>query len=153
MSDALDAFLADRSRLSAYLRDLADRMGLRDWEINVADGPLDDKTNAGEVHVVYGRRIANIAIDPKLAADGADEVRHVCTHELLHCHFKAFQWCLANVETHLGPPVYNLLFNSYKDAEELAIDAVATALARHLPLPPIADSVTEPGSETPTGMR
>lgn len=125
----------DHGRAQEYLRALARELILSDWEINLTDETTGDKSHAGEVNVVYGRRVANISLADDLYTSSPEEFRHVCVHELLHCHFKPFQWNLDNVETHLGPPVYGLMFATYKDIEEMAIDAMTIIAAKHLPLP------------------
>lgn len=125
-----------RRRYSPYVRDLADRLGLRDWWFELADEPPYEPDAIASVRPWEGRRRATIRLSDGFLEAGPAEQRHTLCHELAHCFFAAMAEYLRQ---HLdGPahPAFMLMF-------EYGIDATADALAPHLPLPPGVTSETE----------
>jgi hypothetical protein len=122
-----------RRAYGPYFRALADLMGLRDWTFVLADGPPDDPNHGAAIVCVYGRRLGNVAIsDAFLDADPAGR-RITAVHELLHAHFAAMNQLLH--DEHREGAIPDSLHRAYVLAMESGIDAVAEALAPHLPLP------------------
>jgi hypothetical protein len=122
-----------RRAYGPYFRALADLMGLRDWTFELKDGPSDEPDHAAAIQCVYGRRLGHIFLaDAFLDADPAER-RATAVHELLHAHFAGMHNLLHN-ERREGA-VSDTLFRAYDLAMESGIDAVAEALAPHLPLP------------------
>jgi hypothetical protein len=117
---------ADRHRLTAYLRILADRMGLRDWTVDILDETATEGVYA-EVSCLEGRKFARLRFDYAWADLSPEDLRQTCCHELLHCHLAPLQ---AELERRLKP-------SSYATAEmlmEYAIDGIADAWESCLPL-------------------
>ncbi len=128
-------FDGDQDKIGPYIRELADLCGLRDWTINILDDPPANPGHAACVDVRYGRRWVNVSFHPDWAQERPESFRSTCVHELLHCHLKPMEWAVNNVQDHLGVAVFSVFSHAYTDAEEMAIDAIATAWAESLPLP------------------
>ncbi len=122
----------NRHWLEPYVRDMADRMGLRDWKITILDEPSDDDAAGGQCDLVYGRKVADLKIRVPSAPE---ELRHVVVHELLHCHAALLDWNANSIEKALSPQAFDLWHYGFEDAQEIMIDGIATAWAETLPLP------------------
>jgi hypothetical protein len=68
----------------AYLGQLADLMGLGDWELTVDTNAADD--DYASVGPVYGQRKATLSLDPNWASMKRADLRWVLVHELTHLH-------------------------------------------------------------------
>ncbi len=120
--------------LDSYLRDMADRLRLRDWVIVLYREPPRDDAAHATVRRTYGQLRACV----RVAADFVDETperqREIITHELLHCHLDNLQQLLVNAQTNLGDAAWGILDGAHKDAIEIATDALTGIIAPHLPL-------------------
>lgn len=110
-----------------YFRRLADLMALRDWTILVSDDP-PSTDGLASVAPTFGRKLATIRLSEPFLAGTPEEQRHVCVHELIHCHLDP-AWEIA---TDAMPGAVEPAF---RRMAEYATDGLAEALARHLPLP------------------
>jgi hypothetical protein len=117
-----------------YIRRLADLMRLRDWTIEL-DPPLaDDDSRAGHVVVIYGRKLAQIALRP---TQDAAELRHTIVHELVHCHFEpACAMVHTDLEEVLGKAADQVFWHAFRRSAEYAVDGLADAIAPLMPYPP-----------------
>lgn len=130
----------DRDELGAYLGHLADLMGLRDWTIGLANDPPqsdphDGHIVEGECLVSYGRKVAMIAVPANWDDQAPDELRRVLVHELIHCHQEPVQWAFNTAANRLGFEAGSVARDAFTGAFEVAVDGIATAWARTLPLP------------------
>lgn len=48
-------FNGEYGLLSAYCRDLANLMGLRDWQLRISEDRPDDKDSSADCAPIYGR--------------------------------------------------------------------------------------------------
>lgn len=116
----------------AYVSQLANLMGLGDWEITVsANAPDEDYAT---VNPVYGQRKALLALDPEWASLTRSTLRWVLVHELVHLHLARLK---VGVENYLGRLVEEMrpaAQEALNSEVEYAVDAIATAWARRLPL-------------------
>jgi hypothetical protein len=121
----------ERVRWQRYARDLADRMGLKDWTIEFPGERWHANDNGGSASatLAYGRRLIRIHLPDRFHCDSLEEQRDSIVHELVHCHFAMMD---GMVEDWLDGEKYK----AYRRAWEYGIDAMAAALAPHLPLPP-----------------
>lgn len=131
----------DYGKLSSYVRDIANRMGLRDWTIVISEEPVDIDTGDGQIvgascNVVYGRKRAKFQFNPDWAEDRPDDLRHLVVHELMHCHFVPVQWHHNNARAAMSNGEWVQYDSAFHDVMEMHIDAVADAWADVLPLPP-----------------
>lgn len=123
----------DRKALGGYIRDIADKMELRDWTIDVEHEPCEGYNAVA--HCTYGQRRVSIAF----AADFRDyppaEQRETVVHELIHAHHAVCWHMVQNdLGDALGKPVYYVFCDSYRRAMEYQVDALAKVIARHMPL-------------------
>lgn len=125
----------DRQQLGEYLRELADRMGLRDWTINLMHDTPDNPQHAACIEVRYGRKVANISFEEHWAGNDPETLRATCVHELLHCHINQVRHPVDNIQSAIGQTLYATTYDALTDYIEHATDAIATEWARTLPLP------------------
>jgi hypothetical protein len=116
-----------RDRWQPYVRQLADKLCLKDWQIEISvEQPAGDNSIAS-VQPIYGRKYAVLRFSEGFLNDPKTEQRHTLVHELLHCHLAPLQRLLETEEhlTHGG-----------KMALEYCVDGLADAIAPLLPEPP-----------------
>ena len=118
---------AEREKWSAYVRDIADRIGLKDWTITVPGTPPRDHADAS-MWMCYGRRVARVHLPDSIRHEPPEEQRDIVVHELVHLHFAAMDGTVTDWLDEDKGKAYNRLF-------EYGIDAMAAALAPHMPLP------------------
>lgn len=120
-----------------YIRDTANTLTLRDWQIHILDLTPDREDTMACIKAVYGRRVAEI----KLARDWWDnppeKLRHTIVHELLHLHHDGMDTVLHGLKPTLGEAIYNPVYEAFRWQMEVATDAVADAIGPLLPLPEI----------------
>lgn len=110
-----------------YLRSLADRMGLRDWEVKVADEPPRDSSASAGVFLPYGMRYVKVHLGESFLDGTPEERRTTLVHELVHVHFAAAS---GMAEDLIGDGERKCWLRMF----EYGIDAVAEAWAPSLPL-------------------
>lgn len=115
------------------MEQIADLLELRDWHF-IWDGPIDPEDDkAGQCITIYGRKIAHISIE----AGTPEELRHTLVHELVHCHTDpATVLVQRDLENLLEERVDRVFWVSFRRAFEYGVDGLATAIAKHVPLPP-----------------
>lgn len=124
--------------LAAYVRGVADAVELRDWRFRVeGERPAFLSIDAAAAcRPTRGRRFAALWFSDGWWDGSPEERRQTVVHELLHCHFRPVDAVVEGIQTNLGDAAWGVFDAAYQDAQEYAIDAVAEALARGLPLPP-----------------
>lgn len=122
--------------IDGYLRQLADVMGLKDWEIHLQRKRPDNPNHAACIQSIYGRRHANVWVDDAFLDDAPESQRETLTHELLHLHINPIKHALQNARSNLGEHTYGVVEGMMDDATEFAVDGIARVLAAYLPLPP-----------------
>jgi hypothetical protein len=119
-----------------YVRDLADRMRLRDWHITVTTDPPDKENAAAQVVCTYGRKIAELRLSKEWAGYTPTEQRHYMTHELVHCHLDV-PWAMVidDMKGVIGNQAHEVLVWPFARAMEYAVDGLAEVIAPSMPLP------------------
>ena len=138
------AMLAD---VNAYLRRLADLMGLQRWDVYVSVKPSRKDTLA-TVDPVQGRAVASVRIARDFHAESTADQVNTLVHELIHLIHRD-QTDIIRVATTDGEVLgtqatYDLLWSTVKLATEVMVDHLAAIIAPTMPLPPWA-------RDTPTG--
>jgi hypothetical protein len=111
----------------SYVRDLANRLGLRDWTL-ILTQETPQPGRIAEIAPVWGRKHAALRLSGEFFdRDGAAQ-RHTVVHELLHCQFATAQLYAQRV---MVPHSYLALELNF----ECGIDGVADAIAPLFPLP------------------
>ena len=125
-----------RKGLLRYLAMLARNMGLRDWTLYLRPEPCEDSSHAATVSCVPGRKIANIQVAADWFEQDAAAQRHVLVHELLHVHVdQEFQLIEDALPPLVGQTAYHTFERAYRNLHEHGVDAIASVLAPHFPLP------------------
>jgi hypothetical protein len=132
MNDAQHAYW------QGYLRDLADRLGLKDWDVRINRDKPDGNCGA-DCLVWYGQKRATVRLNPDLFRrtdpEGRADQRWTITHECLHCHMEYADEAVRLASKDDDAPRTALFIEYYRRASELVIDGIATAIAPLLPLP------------------
>lgn len=128
-----------RKRLGKYILEVARWLELRDWTWDVMHDPLTERHALAKVTPVYGRKRATLEFCPEFADLDPVTQRHVIVHELVHCHIDPACSIMRHglTKTAIRQRTYDVLWESYTQQVEFATDGLATAMARHLPLPKI----------------
>lgn len=124
----------DRKALIAYIRSTADAMGLRDWDIRL-DEEWAQQGKAASVQAAYGRKFARIWIGREFRTESPEDQRNTVVHELIHLHLEsAGDMVFSDLEKILGRPADAVFTNGFSRQLEYGVDALACALAPHMPL-------------------
>lgn len=118
-----------------YIRDLADRMELRDWSVLVCADTAREGAGAS-VKCTFGRKIIEITLAHEFDEFDPEKQRHYLIHELVHVHFWGVTQALADVRENMNRHWIAQLELRVHNAEEYGVDGIATILAHCLPLPP-----------------
>lgn len=116
------------SKLERYVRLCADRLGLRDWKLEVSRDELHSQRAVAQTRWAYGQRWAQLSFGDEFFEYSPEDQRATVIHELLHCHFGAA--CDAVVRN-AKPRTYKHFMHQL----EYGLDATAVAVADHYPLP------------------
>lgn len=144
-----DAMIAD---IDAYLRRLADLMGLQRWDVYVSTKP-SRKYALATVDPIQGRAIASVRIARDFHAGSTADQVNTLVHELIHLIHRD-QTDIIRVATTGGEVLgaqatYDLLWATVKLATEVMVDHLAAIIAPTMPLPPWATD-TPPGTVSST---
>lgn len=124
----------DSKALGQYIRWIADEIGLRDWTLHLLDETADEDCNA-QTRLIFGRKLASIRVATEFRELEPERIRQTIVHELVHCHFAAATNQVEHdLSEHLGSQASNLFFAGFLRNLEYGVDAVAGALAPHMPL-------------------
>lgn len=116
-----------KTKFNNYLRNLADRMGLRDWKISIHEDP-PDASNVAECDARFGRKIAWIYLSETFLRSEPDRQRQTLVHELLHAHTAHLNHLMQGELTEPGCRAFSLSL-------EYVVDGIAEEWAKTLPLP------------------
>lgn len=132
-------FDGDRDYIGPYLRYLADQIGLRDWYLWFGHSTPQDEGYSDEAAGLcsFGgpSKRATIRLREEWATWDEEKFRHICVHELLHCHFADIRSPLVTLEGLIGGLLYATTFDAMTTHMEYAIDGIAYDWGRLLPLP------------------
>lgn len=127
-----------RQAWAPYIREVADRLRLRDWTIEVSDEGTDRPYTNALICVSHQRKYADLYLSDGFLDLTPERQRHCVVHELLHCHFgHADQWVRHKIDGD-AEEAYTRMF-------EVGIDGLADAIAPLMPMPDV------PGADT-SGM-
>jgi len=121
-----------------YVRLLAWKMGLGDWHITL-DKMLPNGDALAQVHITYGQKRARIQLSRQFKRLPREGQRQTLVHELVHCHLERVRLSSLNWTGPLGKKATQMAVNEVHDHIEFAVDAIATAWAETLPLPPLPE--------------
>jgi hypothetical protein len=116
-----------------YIRDVADRIGLRDWQFDLARDVVPEKNRIAQVEVWGDSVTATMWIGESFWKYGPRMQREVVVHELIHCHTDRLYRRARDVARNLGREAYMIALDSFDQQHEFAVDGIAAAWARMLP--------------------
>jgi hypothetical protein len=127
---------ATRKALVIYCRTIADALGLRDWTLILDyDTPALVDEHA-RIDCTYGRRRATINWGASFWQQSRSDQRNTIIHELLHIHLDQPAAVVRDIEQQLGTFAFSVFNDNHHRETEIAVDALATAIAGRFPLPP-----------------
>lgn len=130
-----------REDFAPYARQLAVRLGLRDWRIEIGDvPPPNSDSSEASTWTAYGQRRAEIYLSDRFLGASPEDQRDTVVHELLHLHFAAMDGLVTDWLEAVHQKSYSRMF-------EYVIEAVAVAIASLFPLP---SEVLDRGDATET---
>lgn len=126
---------AKRNAVTKYLNVLQAHMELRDWDVAVSEEECENDYDA-RIYLTYGRKLARIVLSPDFLSGTPEEQRHTLVHELVHCHLEpACNMVQNDLQTPLNKSADMLFWAGFRRQMEYGVDALACALAPHMPLP------------------
>lgn len=124
---------AERKVIGEYLRTAADKLGMRDWTINVEHAPSKPDLG-GSVEIYYGRAIADIKLATVFRDYDEIDQRETLIHELLHIRRQKIRGLMDETLPELmGKPAYRTFYEAFRLLDEEATDADAHAIAGFFP--------------------
>lgn len=120
-----------------YVHDIAGRLGLSRWHLDLSTKPTDDGAVAA-VEITCGRRHAVIYVCEGFLRRSPQDQRDDITHELVHCMLRDIQDTALSLEKQLEPGTWAQFYDRHHNAMELLTDALAGLLSQQMPLPPRA---------------
>lgn len=135
----MSEWIADnREWFEPYVRDMADRMGLRDWTVTIADDLPEELASVAhtmDAATFLPSSYKTLTLYIKDHPHTADEVRSLVAHELVHALTRDWMEAAQTLESHVNPIVYDLYSMRLSHEMEQAVEAIAAAWSPALPLP------------------
>jgi hypothetical protein len=124
-----------RRALAAYVREIADHMGLHDWTLTIRARPPDGyEDKHGWCKPTYGQHHAVLWFSDVLVDAGPRQIAYTVTHELLHVVLDRLDTVIQNgVDDLTGRPADTILHASWTYALEMTVDQLARTIARRWP--------------------
>lgn len=119
---------------SAYIRQLADLLRLRDWDFILSRGQAADDALAS-VHITYQVRSAVVSLSPQWMGLSREKQREGIAHEVIHAHLDVIDTHVWHVEKIEGGKSLGILREVVKHDIECATDTLSVMVAPFLPLP------------------
>jgi hypothetical protein len=121
--------------LCDYASDIASRLRLCDWRIQIDHARLPDGgDNDATISVIDGKKLAKIKLSYEWQSLDPQGKRYTIVHELIHCHeFSMSRMVEGDLKKTLGEHVHALFWESYKRQLELMVDGIADAIAPLMP--------------------
>jgi hypothetical protein len=133
---------AEFKRIGMYMRDTADRLGLRDWFFSLNWEPSEHEDADASIEVTFGRKHAAVSLGRDFAYFDDDRKKHCIIHELLHCHLDSLESMLrATLPDLLGQPTWSVVESVEHERIEQVTDVLAEVMAKYLPDMPASDVV------------
>jgi hypothetical protein len=116
-----------RQKWLPYVRELADLLALKDWQVVVSEEKPDGDAIAS-VNCCDGRKLATVKLSEGFFSDSIEDQRQTITHELIHCHLAPF-WEAVKRKARHDETLVMLM--------EYSVDGIADAVGPLLPLPKV----------------
>lgn len=130
----------DHAYWSIYTRRIADRLGLKDWEIVLKRDGTDAANSAADMRCVPGRKVVWIRLADVFFSSDPDVQRYFVVHELVHVHLDDIDTVLWKAGDVIEGSGFSLVRKLVDDRVEFAVDAIASVFAPYFPLPGADDA-------------
>lgn len=121
--------------LAAYIRSVADRLGLSEWSFRISEQPPYNPEAIASCEAVYGRRLAVLYFEEGFAERSPTEQRNTVVHELLHCHHAAQARLVKDTLGRLVREAdYDLVWEPIRMETEYMVDLLTSVLERQFDL-------------------
>lgn len=121
--------------LAKYVFVVAKELGLGDMALTLHSSPPENPDAVAAFAGVRGRNSGHIYVSPEFDHYPPEEQRVVVVHELIHAHTERLRdYVRRTLGEHLAPAAYEVFMSGFTDADEYATDALATAVAKFMPL-------------------
>jgi hypothetical protein len=132
---------AQHEALSTYLRSLADRLLLADWEITLRRETADDDCFA-QVKVWSCENQANVRVSDDFWHGPPEDQREWLVHELGHCHLDRPERVMEQLAEQFSDNSASVFAKeAHRKEIEICVQRLARIIAPFMPLPP---EVTRP---------
>lgn len=128
----------DLPDVARYIREIASRMGLRDWQIVFRhDVATDDAGSevAADASVTQNRRAIVIRFGPGWPGWTREEMRSTVVHELIHTWTERVKYPINGLGPMIGTILWTAVNDGVNDALEQLTDDISQGWAATLPLP------------------
>lgn len=125
----------DRKALGSYMREVADRMELRDWHLDLSHDPPAQDDAYASCEPIYGQHRTVLRFAHGFRDRDPEDQRHTVVHELVHLHLAALTSQVEHDASELlGSTADSVFWNGARRNLEYAVDGLAHAIARHIPI-------------------
>lgn len=132
----------DRKALGRYCREIADKLELRDYWVSTRIGDVggpqdryDGKTWGASSESIPGQKHVKLAFSEDCRGWSRENLRQTVAHELIHAHLAPMvEMERVDLSGHLSNEAHALFDASFTRHLEFAVEALADAVAPHLPL-------------------
>lgn len=128
---------AQHTALAPYIRDLADRLLLRDWEIDLGRQMAGDGTWA-DIWIGNGENRARIRLQhPEFFGESLERQREYIVHELMHIPTGRLNMVMERINEMLpDDAMIAYAGKCFHDEHEIVTQWLARIIAPLMPLPP-----------------
>lgn len=136
---SIDLAEARRAQLEAYLRELAQLMGLGDWRITVSPEPAEEGDENADVYLdvtVDVAQRATVRAAARFWGEPPESQRRYSCHELGHLPAERIGEALGLVAEVVPKKTMAVIAKAFEEAEEHIVWWIALRLAPSMPLPP-----------------
>lgn len=124
------------ARAQAYFRELADKMGLKDWDIQFLPDEEPDTEEADASIGYTENQHAKVKVHPRFWGHPSTFQRLIAIHELAHLPCSLFDGVAEMIMKAVPAPAGGVIKMAMEQAEEHAVESFARLLAPKMPLPP-----------------
>jgi hypothetical protein len=126
---------AQHAAYTGYIREMADRLLLRDWVFELRRESVNEGARA-QVAIARERNEAAITLCDRWFVRTPEERRQTVVHEMLHLHSARLCRVMTRLRDEVEGDGVRYAANAHNEEEEIMVDALARAIAPFLPLPP-----------------
>lgn len=121
--------------LANYIRMMADKLGLRDWQFFLEKKMMvDPRDKLAGTHIWGDSRTASLEFSQEFFELGPRMQVEVVCHELIHWHVEpGWRFVRAIAKDHMAPAAVDILRTAFEQHMEFSVDSISCAWARTFP--------------------